>query len=205
LAVARVETDDATACEHLMPPTPFTPRTVLARIRRVPEALFDRAHVRLDPNGYALRIGVRLGADCWLSGIDLATFGTEPFLVTLGDHVLVTSGVRFVTHDGSRWVAKGTTAELDVILPIVVGSNVYIGTRAIILPGVTIGDDVVVAAGAVVARDVPSGTVVGGVPARPIKTTAEFIKALSSKGVRIPHSRLPAAERRRVIERHLAP
>lgn len=54
--------------------------------------------------------------------------------------------------------------------PIKIGKNVWIGTRAIILPGVTIGDHAVVGAGALVSRDVPPCTVVGGVPARPIST-----------------------------------
>lgn len=54
--------------------------------------------------------------------------------------------------------------------PIVVGRNVWIGSHATILQGVVIGDDAVVAAGAVVTKDVPAGTVVAGVPAHVIKT-----------------------------------
>jgi acetyltransferase-like isoleucine patch superfamily enzyme len=52
----------------------------------------------------------------------------------------------------------------------VIGKNVWIGSNATILPGVTIGDGSIVAAGAVVTKDVPPNTVVGGVPARIIKT-----------------------------------
>ena len=50
-----------------------------------------------------------------------------------------------------------------------IGNNVWIGSRAVVLPGVTIGDGAIVAAGAVVNRDVPANTIVGGVPARVIK------------------------------------
>lgn len=53
--------------------------------------------------------------------------------------------------------------------PIQIGNHVWIGARAIILKGVTIGDGVVVAAGAVVTKDVPPNTLVGGVPAKIIK------------------------------------
>ena len=53
--------------------------------------------------------------------------------------------------------------------PVVLGSNVWLGGFVIVLPGVTIGDDSVVAAGSVVTRDVPPGVLVGGVPARPIR------------------------------------
>ena len=57
--------------------------------------------------------------------------------------------------------------------PIRIGKNVWVGANAVILPGVTIGDGAIVAAGAVVNRDVPENTVVGGVPAKVIRTIHE--------------------------------
>ncbi|MCS6711628.1 hypothetical protein JSY14_06145 [Brachybacterium sp. EF45031] len=53
--------------------------------------------------------------------------------------------------------------------PIMIGDRVFIGQRAIVLGGVTIGDGATIAAGAVVTRDVPAGAVVAGVPARPLQ------------------------------------
>ena len=53
--------------------------------------------------------------------------------------------------------------------PVVIGNNVWIGDKATILPGVTIGDGAVIAANAVVTKDVPAYSVVGGNPARVIK------------------------------------
>lgn len=87
--------------------------------------------------------------------------------IVLGDGVLVGHQVVFATldhdldpaHRGGMFPA-----------PIRVGKNVWIGAHATILKGVTIGDNAVVAAGAVVTKDVPANTVVGGVPARVIKT-----------------------------------
>lgn len=60
---------------------------------------------------------------------------------------------------------RGNTIPARVVLE----ANVWIGANATILPGVTIGENAVVAAGAVVTRDVPANTIVGGVPAKPIR------------------------------------
>jgi acetyltransferase-like isoleucine patch superfamily enzyme len=63
--------------------------------------------------------------------------------------------------------------QLNYPAPIVIGRNAWIGSNATILQGVTVGDDAIVAAGAVVTRDVAPGTIVGGVPARFLKTVEE--------------------------------
>lgn len=60
--------------------------------------------------------------------------------------------------------------------PVHIGNNVWIGTRVLVLPGVTIGDGAVVAAGSVVSKDVPANTLVAGVPAKVIKTDVVWEK-----------------------------
>lgn len=86
--------------------------------------------------------------------------------VTLGDGCQIGHNVVFATlNHGLEPVDRGTTYPA----PIVLGRNVWVGSNATILQGVTIGDNAVVAAGAVVSRDVPANTIVGGVPARIIK------------------------------------
>ncbi|WP_454299797.1 DapH/DapD/GlmU-related protein [Salana multivorans] len=86
--------------------------------------------------------------------------------ITIGDDALVGHNVVIATlnHDLDPDLRAATIPR-----PVVVGSGVWIGANATILPGVTIGDGAVVAAGAVVTKDVPARTVVGGVPARAIK------------------------------------
>lgn len=86
--------------------------------------------------------------------------------ITIGDDALVGHNVVIATlnHDPDPDLRAATIPR-----PVVVGSRVWIGANATILPGVTIGDGAVVAAGAVVTKDVPARTVVGGVPARVIK------------------------------------
>lgn len=67
------------------------------------------------------------------------------------------------------WVFREKHPDLDVIAPIRVGNNVFIGADCLILPGVTIGDDVVIGARSVVSRDIPAGCVAAGTPAKPIR------------------------------------
>lgn len=134
--------------------------------------------------GYARAIGVRVGKDCKIHANPRKCFSTEPFLITLGDHVLVTNGVRFLTHDGAGFVLSyQKTNYYDIWGPIRVGNNVYLGTNALILPSVTIGDNVIVAAGAVVTRDLASNGVYGGVPARKIKDFDEYVRDVKQKAV----------------------
>lgn len=60
-------------------------------------------------------------------------------------------------------------SDLEFGLPITIGNRVWIGGNSVVLPGITIGDDVIVAAGSVVTKDVPSNWIVGGNPARKIR------------------------------------
>lgn len=86
--------------------------------------------------------------------------------VTLGDGCQIGHNVVFATlNHGLAPEDRATTYPA----PIVLGRNVWVGSNATILQGVTIGDNAVVAAGAVVTRDVEAGAIVGGVPARFIK------------------------------------
>ena len=134
--------------------------------------------------GYARAIGVSVGKDCKIHANPRKCFSTEPFLITLGDHVLVTNGVRFLTHDGAGFVLSyKKKSYYDIWGPIRVGNNVYLGTNVLILPSVTIGDNVIVAAGAVVTRDLPSNGVYGGVPARKIKNFDEYVRDVGKKTV----------------------
>jgi len=154
-------------------------------IRRILGKLASGWKIRTDPIGYARSIGVRIGKDCRLLALNSGTFGSEPYLVKLGDHVTVTAGVSFVTHDGGVWVFREKDPDIEVFAPVVVGDNVFIGVNSIIMPGVTIGDNCIIGAGSIVTKDIESGTVVAGVPARVICTVDEYEQKVKDRAMHI--------------------
>ena len=90
--------------------------------------------------------------------------------VSIGHHVNLAQGITVTALNHNFQDAMRRIDEQGVSTrPVVIGDDVWIGANAVILPGVTIGSHAVIAAGAVVTKDVPSQTVVGGVPARVIR------------------------------------
>jgi maltose O-acetyltransferase len=107
---------------------------------------------------------IHLGDDAFLNFgcviLDVTT-------VTIGALAQIGPGVQLLTADHPRDPAARREG-VEFGRPIAIGANVWIGGGALVLPGVTIGDDAVVGAGAVVTRDVPAGATVVGNPARPV-------------------------------------
>ena len=108
-------------------------------------------------------------------------FGSEPYLVKIGNHCTITNGVKFVTHDGGAWIFREEIPDLNVFGKIDIKDNCFIGLNSIILPNVTIGPNSIVGAGAVVSKDVPPNTVVAGVPAKIVGSTEDYKKKCLKK------------------------
>ena len=125
---------------------------------------------------YARSIGVNVGEDC---RIFPCNFGSEPYLISIGNHVTITNGVSFITHDGGVWVLRDEFPGIDFIRPIIIHDNCFIGMNTIILPGVTIGPNSIIGAGSVVTKSIPPDSIAVGVPARVIKSLEEYKKIIN--------------------------
>lgn len=144
-------------------------------LRRMFQKIIN-SYRRRDPIQYARYIGVKVGNNCRF--VDNPSWGTEPYLISIGNHVLISSQVTFVNHDGSTFVFRETEPYKGTYKfgPIKIGDNCFIGLRSILLPNVSVGSDCIIVAGSVVTKSVPSGEVWGGVPARYIMKTEDYAK-----------------------------
>jgi acetyltransferase-like isoleucine patch superfamily enzyme len=171
-------------------------------LKRIVTYLKHEYLVRRRPVEFARAIGVRLGDNCRLLGLTRKTFGSEPYLVQLGDHVSLTGNVRFVTHDGGVWVFRDREPNIEVVEPIIVGNNVFIGLGSIILPGVHIGNNCVIGAGSVVNRDIPSNSVAAGCPAKILGSIDEYREKIRARA--LYYGDLPEPDKRALLEKELA-
>jgi acetyltransferase-like isoleucine patch superfamily enzyme len=138
---------------------------------------------RISPEKYAKRIGVNIGKNPHFYG--RVEWGSEPWIITIGDNVHITGGCKFIAHDGGTLIFRDRVPDLEITKPITVGNNVYIGEDSLILLGVHIGSNVVIGARSVVTRDIPENSVAAGVPARVIKSSEEYFKKIQRESLHL--------------------
>lgn len=125
-----------------------------------------------NPEKQARHYGVTIGENCLIA---TRRWSSEPYLITIGNHVQVTEDVWFHTHGGGNTI-RFEVPDYDSFGKITIQDWAYIGSGSHILPGVTIGEGALVAAGSIVTKSVPPHTVVGGNPARVICAVEEYKK-----------------------------
>jgi acetyltransferase-like isoleucine patch superfamily enzyme len=115
---------------------------------------------------------------------------TDPPYVRIGNNVSL-SQCTLIGHDGSIAILnRAYGVRLDRVGKIDIKDNVFVGFGAIILPGVTIGPNAIVGAGAVVTRDVAEGDIVAGVPAKPVGRVDALVKKLQAETRALPWASL---------------
>lgn len=132
-----------------------------------------RLYVLCQPNGYKKALWLKKHNVFHYIGNNVSYKTTmlpaEPFLVSIHDNVRLAAGVRLITHSLTCEVFnhKYNTHKYKCQFgKIEICDNCFIGAGAIVMYGVTIGKNCIIAPGAVVTKDVPDGSVVGGIPAK---------------------------------------
>lgn len=143
--------------------------------------------IKTNSEKYAKKIGVNILGKVYFYDLKIGDFGSEPWMITIGDNVHITSGCKFITHDGGTLILRRFQKNLELTFPIVIHDNVYLGVNTIVLPGVTIGENSIIGAGSIVTKDVPKNSVYAGVPAKFIKTTNEYLEQIKLKSLGIGH------------------
>ncbi len=137
--------------------------------------IFTAIHHRIiSKNRLAKIVGVNFGNNC---NFNTRGWGSEPYLISMGNNVRTASGVNFITHDGSVGVIRKKYPgykNVDIFGEITIGNNVFIGMNATILPNTKIGNNVIIGACSLVKGELKDNSVYAGIPAKYICSLDEF-------------------------------
>ncbi len=129
---------------------------------------------------YFRKRGMAIGKRC---NICCNIMNTEPFLVSIGDNVTISGDVLILTHDNS--ISKIDRNKTDFFGRVNIGNNCFIGARSTILYGVTLGNNIIVAAGSVVCNSFSEERIIiGGNPAKKIGTWDSLSNKVEKYGIR---------------------
>lgn len=144
----------------------LSPRLEMAELRRTDGLAYRIRRAR--------QMGMKVGEGCRLYSLHVAS---EAELIELGDNVIVSGEVIFVTHDGAIYTALEKFPDVNGHYGrIRIGNNCFIGMRAVLMPGIELGDHCVVAAGAVVMDSFPANSVIAGNPATYVCPTSIYME-----------------------------
>lgn len=162
------------------------------KVRRIYRYLYKQLVGKINPLKYAKKIGVNTGENVHIYGE--VSWGSEPWIISLGSNVHITDGVRFITHDGGTLLYRQLVPDLEITKPIKLGNDVYVGNNVLFMPGTTVGNNVIIGAGAVVTKNIPDNSVAVGVPARVIKTADEYFEKIKKESLHLGHLKYEAKD-----------
>lgn len=155
------------------------------------QKLFKKTKIHKNPIEYAKSLGVKLGKNVKIITMYefpylWPNFGSEPYLIEIGDNAKISFDVTFLTHDGGHHACQdliNKDTKIITLGKIKIGKNCFIGCKSIIMPNVTIGDRSIIGAGSIVTKNVPPGEVWAGNPAHFIKKTEDYAQKLQNQSI----------------------
>ncbi|AOW19030.1 hypothetical protein LPB03_07095 [Polaribacter vadi] len=149
--------------------------------------IFLFIYFKIDPIKCSRFMGVTIGENCKIYGNSPNIWGTEPFLITIGNNVYITDGCKFINHDGGTLILRKKLPSLELTAPINIGNDVYLGIETIIMPGIIIGDNVIIGARSIITKNIEENSVVVGIPAKKIKTVDKYFEEIKKRSLGIGH------------------
>jgi len=169
-------------------------------ITRIKESIYWRRLYASDQNKWRIeklkRQGVKIGNNCLIFTME---FSTEPYLIEIGDHVVISSGTQLITHDGAVWLFRDKYPNITVFGRIIIGSNTFVGINCILLPNCEIGSNCIIGAGSTVRGKIPDNSVVMGNPAKVIMKTSLFEKLCVNSKNRVDTKILTEKQRQTIL------
>lgn len=142
---------------------------IIIKLHTIWQNLYDAAYIEI-----CKKRGLIVGKDVVF--ISAPAFGSEPYLIEIGDRTKITAGATFINHDGAMYTIRGMEKYKDArnFARIKLGENCFVGNNCIFLPGSQMGDYCILGAGSVLNSSMPDHSVYAGVPAKFICTIEEY-------------------------------
>lgn len=154
---------------------------IILKIHTTLMSLYDKAYIEVCKSR-----GLKVGKDVIF--IEAPKFGSEPYLIEIGDCTKITANCTFINHDGAMYVIRAFEKYADArnFGRIKIGKNCFIGNNCTILPGVEMGDNCILGAGSVLNSSTLPNSVYAGVPAKYICTIEEYGEKALANNVMYP-------------------
>lgn len=142
---------------------------VIIKFHTFYQSLYDKAYIEI-----CKAKGMKVGKDVIF--IEAPAFGSEPYLIEIGDRTKITAGCTFINHDGAMYVIRSMEKYQDArnFGRIKIGKNCFVGNNCVFLPGSQMGNNCILGAGSVLNSSMPDNSVYAGVPAKFICTIEEY-------------------------------
>lgn len=171
--------------------------SLISRVKYIHANLNDQ-----NKREYLRKLGCRVGDRTRFIG-KIDGFGSEPYLIEIGEDCLISDNVHFHTHDGGVKVLNTAGyfggERMDKMARIKIGNNCFLGSGCRIMMGVTIGNNCIVGANSLVTKSVPDNSVVAGMPAKVICTLDEFYKKNTDRNVFYPTPTMTFEEKKQYL------